>query len=456
MVRQWIRCMLAAVLAGALMLGTSGCGVSFTLSPDELYRLPKLPAEYTELDKQLSTLIAEGAEYAPPSSGTNIQSVQLTDLDGDGRQEALAFLRVADDEKPLKIYIFTPEDQTYRQAAVIEGTGTGFYSVAYTDMDGDGYMELLVGWKVNAELQALTVYSLARGVPEELMRSNYVKYAVTNLDRDQMQELVVIRADEDGDGTADYYRWQGTGLVSQSSARISSTMAQLSQQGRLTQGTLTDNTAALFVTGVTDSTQAVTDILVERNGELTNISLSDITGVSTAVYSFRSLYPMDINHDDVTEIPWQEASTTALEGSGNAPAVNPYIEWRSYDSRGEFTVVQTTCHDTEDGWYLRIPENWENRVLVHRTVGSDEAAVTFLYQEEDGSQQEFLRITAITGSGRESKAARSGRFILSRQAKTIYTAELLEANNTWEYGVTEDDVREAFSLIDTEWLSSDY
>lgn len=122
-------------------------------------------------------------------------------------------MRVAEDEKPLKIYIFTPEDQTYRQTAVIEGTGTGFYSVAYTDMDGDGYMELLVGWKVNAELQALTVYSLSRGMPEELMRSNYVKYAVTNLDRDQMQELVVIRSDEDGEGTADYYRWQDQGLV---------------------------------------------------------------------------------------------------------------------------------------------------------------------------------------------------------------------------------------------------
>lgn len=449
------KALLAAVMAGVLTVGTSGCGVGFTLSPDELYRLPKLPAEYTELDKQLSAMISAGAEYAPPSSGTNIQSVQLTDLNGDGHQEALAFLRVADDEKPLKVYIFTPEDETYRQTAVIEGTGTGFYSVSYTDMDGDGYMELLVGWKVNAELQALTVYSLANGKPEELMRSNYVKYALTNLNRDEMQELVVIRADEDGDGTADYYRWQDMGLVSQSSARISSTMAQLSQQGRLTQGTLLDGTAALFVTGVTASTQAVTDILTEKNGELTNISLSDITGVSSAVYSFRSLYPMDINHDDITEIPWQEATFAALEETGGS-TVNPYIEWRSYDSGGDYAVVQVTCHNTEDGWYLRIPAEWENRVLVRRSVSGEEAAVTFSYQEEDGTQKEFLRITAITGTGRESKAARSGRFILSRQAKTIYTAELLEANQTWKYGVTEDDVREAFSLIDTEWISSDY
>ena len=103
MVKHWIKSILTAAVAGAMMLGTTGCGVGFTLSPDELYRLPKRPAEYTELDKQLSAMISAGAEYAPPSSGTNIQSVQLTDLDGDGRQEALAFLRVADDEKPLKI-----------------------------------------------------------------------------------------------------------------------------------------------------------------------------------------------------------------------------------------------------------------------------------------------------------------------------------------------------------------
>ena len=165
---------------------------------------------------------------------------------------------------------------------------------------------------------------------------------------------------------------------------------------------------------------------------------------------------MEINHDDITEIPWQEASSVALEETPDSDAVDPYIEWRSYDGSGGYAVVETTCHNTEDGWYLQIPEDWEDRVLVHRSVSSDEAMVTFLFQDENGSPQEFLRITAITGSGRESKAARSGRFILSRQAKTIYTAELLEANSSWKYGVTEDDVREAFSLIDTEWLTSDY
>ena len=34
-------------------------------------------------------------------------------------------------------------------------------------------------------------------------------------------------------------------------------------------------------------------------------------------------------------------------------------------------------------------------------------------------------------------------------------AELMEANNTWAYGITEDEVRAAFSLIRREWLAGD-
>ena len=83
--------------------GVSGCGFSF--SPEELYSLPQLPAEYTELNNCLNQVIESGAEYAAPVSGSNIQPVQLEDLNGDGEEEAVAFFRNTADEKPLKIYI---------------------------------------------------------------------------------------------------------------------------------------------------------------------------------------------------------------------------------------------------------------------------------------------------------------------------------------------------------------
>jgi len=109
----------------------------------------------------------------------------------------------------------------------------------------------------------------------------------------------------------------------------------------------------------------------------------------------------------------------------------------------------------EDGWYLVLPESWLNQVTVRRDSGPEEATVTFSYRDDTGTR-EFLKISAVTGSSREIKAVRGGRFILSRQAETVYSAELMaEANSVWPLSMTEDELRAAFSLITGEWLAGD-
>lgn len=442
-------------LVGMIFLASmlSGCTIpKLTLNSEDLYSLPTLPAKYTELNTQLNEILESGAEYAAPTSGTNIQSVQLVDLDGDGREEAVAFFRNAAEEKPLKIYIFTATEDSYQKTELIEGSGTGIYSIAYTDLDGDGRMELLVGWKATTELQVLEVYALRPGGAALLVRSDYVKYTAMDLDQDQRQELVVLHADEGGDGVADYYSWQEDGsLASQSSARLSVTMAELNQQGRVTQGKLQEEVPALFVTGVTDASRAVTDILSVRNGELTNVVLSDLTGVSGEIAPFCSLYPSDINNDGLTEVPSPIQVSSMMETG----AAYQRVDWYAYNAGGQSSLALHTYHDVEDRWYLRLPEEWLNHIWVGRATMPDEAAVTF-YILDGEAMEPFLRITAITGSSRENRAVRGGRFLLSRQSEVIYTAELLDANDTWQYGVTADEVREAFSLITSEWSAGDY
>ena len=80
--RRWVRTILTAAAALALMCAT-GCGarIGFTLNPQDLYGLPKLPAKYTELNNRINAILGSGAEYAAPVSGANIQPVQLADLD---------------------------------------------------------------------------------------------------------------------------------------------------------------------------------------------------------------------------------------------------------------------------------------------------------------------------------------------------------------------------------------
>lgn len=454
LMRKILRC---GALLGCLLLAAllSGCSMpKLTLNSEDLYSLPTLPAQYTELNTLLNEILEGGAEYAAPTSGANIQAVQLVDLDGDGKEEAVAFFRNSAEEKPLKIYIFTETGDSYQQTNLIEGSGTGIYSIAYTDLDGDGRTELLVGWNVTTEPRVLEVYTLRSGGAETLVRSDYVKYATADLDQDQRQELVVFHADAEGDGVADFYSWQPDGsLTSQSSARLSVTMAELNQQGRVTQGTLEGELPALFATGVTESSRAITDILTVRNGELANIVLSDLTGVSDEVAQFSSLYPTDINNDGLTEVPCP-VDVPAQREEGNFSF--QCVDWYTYDADGQSHLTLQTYHNVEDGWFLRLPETWVDRIWVSRSTMTDESTVTFSIWNSDGTTEPFLRITAITGSNRETRAVRSGRFVLSRQSEVIYTGELLEAGQTWQYGMTADEVRESFSVIATEWTTGDY
>lgn len=441
------------LFALAMMTVLSGCSaVRLTLNPQDLYALPKLPERYTALNQEISAILEAGAEYAVPAAGSNIQPVQMTDLDGDGREEALAFFRKVDDEKPLKICIFTAEGTGYRQSALIEGSGAAINSIAYSDLNGDGRLELLVGWRVSAELLALSVYELQGEEPRELIHTNYVKYTIADLNADGMRELVALHSNQEGVGVADCYGWIEEELALLDSTSVSMTMAELSRLGRLTVGTLEDETKALFVTGVADGSRAITDVLVLNQAGLSNCMLSDATGVTQSITAFRGLYPMDFNGDGLTEVPYPQV----LPDLEDEDSDYYRIDWKTCNLNGTGKTVLSTYHDMDQNWYLQLPDEWREQITVNRSTSSEEINVTFyIYNKTGGEQQPFLRITTLIGTNRERQSLRTGRFVLRRENEAIYVAELLKENDNWQYGVTEDQVRGAFSLIAKEWTASD-
>ena len=105
---------LLALCIALSVLPLSACTApKLTLDPEELYALPELPERYTALNKQLSAIQESGAEYAAPVSGSNIQPVQMMDLDGDGREEALAFFRQSDQRIYQRLFLLSAQLLAY-------------------------------------------------------------------------------------------------------------------------------------------------------------------------------------------------------------------------------------------------------------------------------------------------------------------------------------------------------
>ena len=143
----------AAMLAAVILLG--GC---VSTSAEELYALPQLSEDYLQLQDLIDSILASGAEYSAPAAGSYRQPIQQEDIDGDGEKEAIAFFNFLGSDRPLRIYIFRINDAgIYEEAAVIEGEGTGIESINYTDMDGDGTLEIAVGWQLASGINMLLI-----------------------------------------------------------------------------------------------------------------------------------------------------------------------------------------------------------------------------------------------------------------------------------------------------------
>ncbi len=445
--------LLLAGLAAALGLCLSGC----VFEPvDKLYALPALPQEYRDLQATIdATMSGLGAEYATINYGSNTSTIQLLDMDGDGRQETAAvFLRVASaEEKPMRVCLFRQgSDQTYRQSAVLAGNGTSINSVAYEDLTGDGSRELIVSWQLSAGVHSLSAYSFGTNGANELMSVSYNEgYMTADLNQDGSKELIVFQRDITGEGynVAEYYDYQDGVMVLASTGTLSDGMKDVV---RSESGLLADGRPGVYVT-LEIETGWLTDVLTLEPGGLVNVTRDPERGVSVDTrWSDTEASTADINGDGVPEIPRPQRLPSVSEEEA---APQYLIYWQQFDSSGMGATSTITYHAFTDGWYLTLPNGWNagNITVVRDDSLSNrgERAVTFYYwpDQKEGKPERFLTIYYLTGSNRTARSKLPGRTVLLSDSSAIYCAAL--DTQVWDCGISEEDLAQRFRLITAAW-----
>lgn len=436
-------------LTGMVMGLLSGC---MFRSVDELYAIPQPSKDYEALQRRLSEVIGQGGEYAAPLSGELIQAVQLQDLDSDGNQEAIAFFRFPNEEKPLRIYIFTQRGEEYEAMTVIEHAGTAIDSVDYVQMDDSPLREIVVSWQISDRVRSLTAYAIGPGVAEELLRTDYVSYRLADLDQDNQQELVVFRTPVEGVPQAELYDFREE-LAMVGTAPLSGGITQVVDGGVRT-GYLTGRVPALFAVSTYGENGSITDIFTCQNGELRNVTLDEETGESgETVRFYTQAAERDINGDGIMELP---QPIPVMEYRLTGETVSFWlIHWRQFDTEGNPSHVFTTYHNERDGWYFILPDHWGSRVTMSRSdlPGGGERSVTFSYWEGDEAVEPkpFLTIYRLTGSSRVARVNQGQRFLLADDEEDVlYAAEFRDG---WDCGLTQEEARERFYRIRTDWYN---
>ena len=447
--------MIKMILVFGMLFLLSGC---LSQTGETMYALPQLPDEYLELQATITRVMKElGAEYMAPSSGNNVQTIQLQDLDGDSKREsAVAFFRVPNAEKPLKLYVFkqSPSTDAYETEWIIEGEGTGIYSVAFEDLGGTSEKEIVVCWQISTKVQSMSAYSLqSDGDVVELMRSGYTKNAVADLDRDNDKEIILVQVDlAEGSSRAELYKYDNGLMVLTSSAPLSLQLAEIES---VKTGSLTNFMPALFISSCFgDNEGRVTDVVAMQDGVLKNLTMEESIGISvdTMRYylEFQDANGKDINSDGILEVPAPEM----LPLVGDAASPLYLLHWLQFGENGEPKRLYTTFHSYDDGWYLILPESWQGKVTAGRkdynSSTISERAISFYYLESEILEpKEFLTVYRLTGTNRSYRASIDNRFVLFESSDVIYAAKFHDI--VWDCGLDSDALLERFNRIKVDW-----
>ncbi|MDR0324498.1 MAG: VCBS repeat-containing protein [Oscillospiraceae bacterium] len=424
-----------------LFLLLCGC-----VGAEGLMQAPRPATQYMDLQEQLDALLAAGYVYSAPTSGDHRQAVLMADLTGDGTEVAVVFLRGETDNL---LAVFLPSEGEFTALPPVAENVESVHSVVFSDLDGDGRQEIIVGWQVSG-LRTISVYAVGSGGLTEIFTRRFSAYTVYDIEGTGVPSLLLIQVDS---------AEQVVEMVSTRDGDLGITGTAYLSRGaeavlRIRTSPLLDGPPGLLVTSQYQTSSEVTDVLTFRDGGLVNISANLETGNSDASVRQREIYATDVNGDGVYDLP---RMVELPRHPGEDETSDPFYEirWSSYYSSGLLEETARTYYSFANNWYILLPEQWPELYAVRRSQTSaqtvTQAVNTFSILTEEGPI-DFLRIYHISYPA-GSRPSAGNRTVLVEQDSLVMMAEAMPLEGDLSrFNVSEKELADGlFRLIPPDW-----
>ncbi len=418
-----------------LTLILCSCEGVFDAGNETLIEPPVMFEEQKEIKSALTLSVGDKITLEYPKTGSNRSAFLLFDLNGDEKNEAIAFYRpatsdVEGDIVHINILENTEKEgwisvcDTVGEATSIDRVSTGIFG---------GKNGVVIGWDLIRDREkTLVCYSLNGKKLERNFTAPYIEFAVADFWlQNEGQELITVNYNPTDEKLA--LPTQHANLIIRKQSgfeKISSTALDLRVTGykSCTSGFYNEEKMGFFLDGTLDATSVNTQILtVNSAGELLNPLLREGKTDDNNIHK-ATLLTQDINGDGILEVPHPEI----LNGYEDVPESEKIYKtvWKNLVS-GRLKKSQT-MFISSFGIRIGFTENMEKSLTIKPITARNELV---FYEYNNSLEESDTELFRIMVSEKEGFELEEGYEILKSTEYTVVSVKITAPENenclTW-------------------------
>lgn len=429
----------------------SGCSVA-NLDSKDLMRPPRPTGEKAQIQHVIEQN-AGGLKYTfkYPQSGEYRSAVILNDINGDGTEEAFGFYRTKGENPQTHFVIIdevgTGEDKQWELVGEFTTALPEVTEVDFADINGDGVMEVIVGWNANSTVtNVLSVYSYVNGECRQISSDEiYYEFALGDFTQSGFDSILLMNlntAERGSEASLYCYNDKEKKITMISNVSMDSEVARFYN---ISVGKVNEKGVyAAFadgITGIRYNTQIIYFDVLQFQLKCHIVSGGLISEYETTNMKASSVVSQDINSDGIIEIPIctkmpSDSASQGLEYAG-------LISWCDFNTENEtVNIIRNVVINNKGGFYYIMPDEWYGRVTA--IVSDDTETLTFIEYRDGEIGNSFLALRKYSASEWIDSGDMDGYSLILKNETYAYGYKVL---NESPYAPKEQEVLNSFRAV---------